>query len=174
MVLKRVCQFALCASLLVWAGSAPADEYRADEFLGLDLSTALLSPKPLGPPNEFAPVAVEARNDARQALAEPKADRKIVVRTMRVLTKNVVRTTRVVPKNVVAATKPRVAAPKHQVAATKPRVAAPKHQVVAAKPRVVARTEIARRHTNPLDAQAMDTRIQVWPCRSGGICDWKR
>ena len=146
MVLKRVCQFALCASLLVWAGSAPADEYRADEFLGLDLSTALLSPKPLGPPNEFAPVAVEARNDARQGLAEPKADRKIVVRTMRVLTKNAVRTTRVVPKNVVA----------------------------AAKPRVVARTEIARRHTNPLDAQAMDTRIQVWPCRSGGICDWKR
>jgi hypothetical protein len=39
---------------------------------------------------------------------------------------------------------------------------------------MVARTEIARRHTNPLDAQAMDTRIQVWPCKSGGICDWKR
>jgi len=160
MVLKRVCQFALCASLLVWAGSAPADEYRADEFLGLDLSTALLSPKPLGPPNEFAPVAVEARNDARQGLAEPKADRKIVVRTTRVLTKNVMRTTHVMPKN--------------NVAAARPRVSAPKHQVAAAKPRMVARTEIARRHTNPLDAQAMDTRIQVWPCKSGGICDWKR
>jgi len=24
------------------------------------------------------------------------------------------------------------------------------------------------------DAQALDTRIQVWPCRSGGICNWKR
>ncbi len=38
-----------------------------------------------------------------------------------------------------------------------------------------ATTHIARRHSNPLDAQARDTRIQVWPCRSGGgICDWKR
>jgi hypothetical protein len=159
MVLKRVCQFVLCASLLV-AGSALADEYRADEFLGLDLSKAVLSPKRLGPPTEFAPVAVEARNDASQARAEPKADRKIVVRTTRVLTKNVMRTTHVMPKN--------------NVAAARPRVSAPKHQVAAAKPRMVARSEIARRHTNPLDAQAMDTRIQVWPCKSGGICDWKR
>jgi hypothetical protein len=159
MVLKRVCQFVLCASLLV-AGSALADEYRADEFLGLDLSKAVLSPKRLGPPTEFAPVAVEARNDASQARAEPKADRKIVVRTTRVLTKNVMRTTHVSLKN--------------NVAAARPRVSAPKHQVAAAKPRMVARTEIARRHTNPLDAQAMDTRIQVWPCKSGGICDWKR
>ena len=37
------------------------------------------------------------------------------------------------------------------------------------KPRAVARTKLVRRHTNPLDAQASDTRIQVWPCRSGGI-----
>jgi hypothetical protein len=40
----------------------------------------------------------------------------------------------------------------------------------AAKPR----TTLAHRHTNPLDAQAFDTRIQVWPCRSGGICNWQR
>jgi hypothetical protein len=32
----------------------------------------------------------------------------------------------------------------------------------------------ARRHTNPLDAQASDTRVQVWPCKSGGICNWQR
>jgi hypothetical protein len=38
----------------------------------------------------------------------------------------------------------------------------------------VARTQLARRHSNPLDAQAFDTRIQVWPCRSGGICNWQR
>jgi len=151
MVLKRVYQFALCASLLLWAGSAPADEYRPDEFLGLDLSAAVLSPKRLGPPTEFAPVAVEAR-------AEPKAERKILVRTTRVLTKNVVHTARVVRSARVA--------PKHDVVA-KPRVASP-------KPRIVASTKLARRHSNPLDAQAMDTRIQVWPCRSGGICDWKR
>ena len=41
------------------------------------------------------------------------------------------------------------------------------------KPRAVP-TRLARRHGNPLDAQAMVTRVQVWPCRSGGICNWKR
>jgi hypothetical protein len=173
MVLKRVCQFAFCASLLVWAGSTSADEYRPDEFFGLDLSQAVLSPKRLGPPTEFAPVAVEAR-------ADPKAERKILVRTTRVLARNVVRTARAVPKHIVRTA--RVApknvvrtarvVPKPNVIAAKPRVAA--RHVVAAKPRVTARTNIARRHTNPLDAQAMDARIQVWPCRSGGICDWKR
>src|SRR3954471_3917826 len=44
----------------------------------------------------------------------------------------------------------------------------------AEKPRAPARTKLARRHGNPLDAQASDTRIQVWPCRSGGICNWQR
>jgi hypothetical protein len=24
------------------------------------------------------------------------------------------------------------------------------------------------------DAEAFDTRVQVWPCKSGGICDWQR
>jgi hypothetical protein len=161
MVLKRVYQFALCASLLLWAGSAPADEYRPDEFLGLDLSEAVLSPKRLGPPTEFAPVAVEAR-------AEPKAERKILVRTTRVLTKNVVRTAPVVPNKVVRSAR---VVPKNAVRTAR---VAPKHNVIAAKPVVVARTKLARRHSNPLDAQAMDTRVQVWPCRSGGICDWKR
>ena len=47
-------------------------------------------------------------------------------------------------------------------------------QVSAAKPRGVARTKLVRWHGNPLDAQAFDTRIQVWPCRSGGICSWQR
>jgi hypothetical protein len=44
----------------------------------------------------------------------------------------------------------------------------------AEKPGAAARTKVVRRHTNPLDAQASDTRIQVWPCRSGGICNWQR
>jgi len=46
--------------------------------------------------------------------------------------------------------------------------------VSAEKPRGAARTRLAHRHRNPLDAQAMDTRIQVWPCKSGGICKWKQ
>jgi hypothetical protein len=55
--------------------------------------------------------------------------------------------------------------------------AAPKIRVAharAEKPRAPARTKVVRRHTNPLDAQAFDTRIQVWPCKSGGICNWQR
>jgi hypothetical protein len=35
------------------------------------------------------------------------------------------------------------------------------------------RTRLAHRHSNPLDAQAFDARIQVWPCKSGGICNWR-
>jgi hypothetical protein len=45
---------------------------------------------------------------------------------------------------------------------------------VRSQPRGAARTRLAHRHGNPLDAQASDTRIQVWPCRSGGICNWQR
>jgi hypothetical protein len=43
------------------------------------------------------------------------------------------------------------------------------------RPRGTARTKLAHRRGNPLDAQAMDSRIQTWPCRpgSGGICGWK-
>jgi hypothetical protein len=65
------------------------------------------------------------------------------------------------------------AVPKHVVAAPK----AAKTRIVharAEKPRPRAPTKLVRRHTNPLDAQASDTRIQVWPCTSGGICNWQR
>lgn len=41
------------------------------------------------------------------------------------------------------------------------------------KPRGTARTKLTRRQSNPLDSQARDTRIQKWPCTSGGICDWQ-
>jgi hypothetical protein len=55
--------------------------------------------------------------------------------------------------------------------------ATPKIRVTHARadePRAAARTKLVRRHSNPLDAQAFDTRIQVWPCKSGGICNWQR
>ena len=137
MALKNVFAAALCTGLLILGGPALADEYRASEFLGMDLSKAVLSPKRLGPQTEFAPVAIEAKTDHAQVQAEQKPEAKVV------------RTTRV-----------------KQVA---PRVAlAP-----AAKPRAPARAKLARR-SNPLDAQAHDTRIQTWPCKSGGICNWQR
>ncbi len=131
MVLKGV-SAAVVVAALAWGGIAAAADYRPDEFLGLDLSKALLSPKQLGPPNRFAPVPVEAQ-------AEPKeAPRKIATERVRGL--------------------------------AEPKVAHARPQ----GRRGSGRTRLAHRHTNPLDAQAMDTRIQVWPCRSGGICSWKR
>ena len=138
MVLKSAFAAALCTGLLMSGGAALADEYRADQFLGLDLSQAVLSPKRLGPETQFAPVRIEARTDRRP------------VKTERV----------VVSKE---------AAPKPQMAQER----VEKSERVA-KPRPAARTKLARRHSNPLDAQARDTRIQKWPCTSGGICGWQR
>ena len=123
------------ATLLLLGGASMAAGYPPDEFFGLDLSKAVLSPTPLGPPTEFAPVAVQAKGDRT---SDDAAD---VVRA-----------------------EPRVAPP-HRKAATQARGEASK---------AATRGRLAPRHGNPLDAQAMDTRIQVWPCRSGGICNWKQ
>lgn len=72
------------------------------------------------------------------------------------------------------ATAPKAAAKSAQAArpaiAKPPAVAKPR---VAAKPRPAAKSKTARR-SNPLDANAADTRMQVWPCRSGGICNWRK
>jgi hypothetical protein len=127
---KKVSAAILCAALLAWSGTSFADEYRPDEFLGLDLSQALLSPKRLGPATEFAPVRIEA-------MADPKP-----VRTER-------------------------------ITRAKTQVSTHVAHARAEKPRGAARIKLARRHGNPLDAQASDTRIQAWPCKSGGICNWR-
>ena len=74
MGLKRVSIFVFSAVFVACTGPALADQYRAEEFLSLDLSQAVLSPKRLGPPAEFAPVAVEARSDAAQTPEEPSVD----------------------------------------------------------------------------------------------------
>ena len=132
MVLKHFFTAAICTTLLAWSGPSFADQYRPGEFLGLDLSKAVLSPKPLGPPAQFAPVPIEANSGspAAQARAEPKA-----------VTTTVVRKSKVAERT--------------------------------EKPRGAARIKLARRHSNPLDAQASDRRIQVWPCNTGGICNWQ-
>ena len=136
MVLRNVFIAAICATTLAWSGVSIADEYRPDEFLGLDLSRAVLSPKPLGPAAGFAPgpldVNVNRGSNRAQARAEPVAAPKIVVH--------------------------------------KTRVAQPR----AEQPHSAARTKLAHHHRSPLDAQAFDARVQVWPCKSGGICSWKR
>ncbi len=137
MAARRVFAAVACATFVALGTPASADQYRPHEFLSLDLARAVLSPKRLGPPAEFAPVAVQARTDANSVVAEPKAGQQPTARASRLTEKPV------------------------------------------AKPRGAARTKLARRHGNPrqgnpLDAQAMDRSIQTWPCRSGGICSWKR
>jgi hypothetical protein len=59
---------------------------------------------------------------------------------------------------------------KADAAAPEPTVKAARAAVRPHQPR--RKMAVARR--NPLDAQASDSRIQVWPCRSGAICNWKR
>jgi len=168
MVLKRfvpaLVPALICAGSLALASAAMADEYRADEYLGLDLSKAVLSPKPLGPPQQFAPVAVEAKGDRNDRGSEANWAR------------NDLKTE---PRKV-AVQDVKVTAP---LRATGPLRVTHPHRVThmasedraSAKPKGSARIRLAHRHRNPLDAQAMDTRIQKWPCRAGegGICDWK-
>jgi hypothetical protein len=145
MVLKNVVPAIIGTTLLAWSGLAVADEYRPGEFLGLDLSKAVLSPKPLGPAQQFVPVQIEARTDRGNARAPARAEVKVE------------------PKIVV-----------HKTRVVRSHSAKPVVHARAEKPRGAARTKLARRHGNPLDAQAFDTRIQAWPCKSGGICNWKR
>ena len=151
MVLKSAFVAAVCGGLLALAGAAAADEYRPSEFLQLDLSKAVLSPKRLGPETQFAPVDIEAKTDRAQADADASDSSKPAVRKIHVAKTHLAKTH--VGKTHVEKTR-----------AESPRAAVHTN----------ARVKLARRHGNPLDAQAADTRIQTWPCRSGGICNWQR
>ena len=85
---KSVFAAVIFASLLTSTAALAAEQYRAGEFLGLDLSKAALSPKLLGPMSKFEPVPVHAKADQgsedAQARAEPKAEPNVVVRKTRV------------------------------------------------------------------------------------------
>ena len=164
MALKSIFAAVWWAAVLA-AGSSWADEYRPDEFLSLDLSKAALSPKPLGPSAQFEPGPGEAKADPQSSAAHVEATPAHVEATPAHV--------EAAPKHVEATSKHVEAAPKHANAAPK----AGKTRIVharPAKPRPPAPTKLVRRHSNPLDAQASDTRIQVWPCKSGGICNWQR
>jgi hypothetical protein len=152
MVLKQLVPALVAAALVAGGSVAFADEYRPSEFLGLDLSRAVLSPKLLGPPTQFAPVAVEAKSDVK---GDAKSDTSSEANWAR----NALKTE---PKKVAVENV-------HVVHARKAT------HVAVEKPKGAARTKLAHRHGNPLDAQAMDTRIRKWPCKSGGggICGWK-
>ncbi|MFO1107997.1 MAG: hypothetical protein U1E61_02305 [Bradyrhizobium sp.] len=129
---ERILAAIACAALVALGTPARADDqYLPGEFLRLDLSKVVLSPKRLGPPAEFAPVAVEARSDASHVVATPRAGARRSAQTTRITQRT--------------------------------------HA-----PRTSAPTKLASRSGHPLDAQAMDRSIQTWPCRTGGICNWKR
>ena len=149
MVARSLVPLTLAAALLVSGGAFAAD-YRPGDFLNLDLSKAVLSKTPLGPPAEFAPVAVEAMSDIK---SDAKSDRGSEPAWAR-------NDLKVEPKQVSVRTVRAAHRPTHVASATR---------------HGAARVKLAHRHGNPLDARAMDTRVQTWPCRSGGgICDWKR
>ena len=132
---------ALFAAALLCSSASMAAEYRPEEYFSLDLSKAVLSPRPLGPLTAFEQVPIEAKADRA---SEPKWAREEL---------------KTEPKSVAAE-----------------RVTVPHRLTKAASltPKTPARTHLAHRHRNPLDAQAQDTRIQTWPCKSGGICNWKQ
>lgn len=179
MVLIRVFPALTGAVLLMLGCAAMAADYRADEFLSLDLSKAVLSPKRLGPPAEFAPVPLEAKGDiAKNDAAKTDAAKIDTAKSYDAKTD--------APKSDIATTQPAQPGPERR--ALSHRGSAVAHARIE-KPRGAARTKLAHRQGNPLDAQARDTRIQTgriqshriqtprvqtWPCNSGGICNWKQ
>ncbi len=139
----------ICAVILSWSGLARAEQYRPSEFLTLDLSKAVLSPKPLGPASGFIPGPLDVKTD--NGSAGFRANTEAVT------------------------TETAQAQPATTEAKAAPTITVHKTRIVhAEKPRGSTRTKLAKRHGSPLDAQAFDARVQVWPCRSGGICNWKR
>ena len=158
MAVRRISMIAIGAAALVWGGLSAAQQYRPDEFLSLDLSRAVLSPTPLGPAETFKPgpldVTVDRESNAAHAnaelLIEPKA---VPAATFHAGHKSATRT-----------------APKR--AASGPRVA--NARVERPTPPRAPRALVALHGRNPMEAQARDTSIQVWPCKSGGICNWRR
>jgi hypothetical protein len=152
MVLKKFFIAAIGIAALAWSGLSAAQQYRPDEFLNLDLSRAALSPKPLGPATSFTPgpldVTVDRGNVAVQAntesASEPKSDSKSA---------------------------PMATAHVESRPSTKTTLKTAASGIRAAhKPRAL----IALHQRNPVEAQARDAPVQVWPCKSGGICNWKR
>jgi hypothetical protein len=106
MVLKSFFTALVGAALMLAGGAAAAADYRPDELLNLDLSKAVLSPTPLGPPAEFAPVPVEAKSEPSGLLAGNDA-KKVAVQRIKL-----------------AHVRPAVARPTVHVAQTKPHRAA--------------------------------------------------
>lgn len=149
MVPKGIFPALVGTALLLGSSTVWAADYRPDEFLNLDLSKAVLSPKRLGPSTQFAKVPIEAKSEPSGIVAQNANPRKVAVE-------------RVKRAPARAALKP----PAHR----RSQVA----QARGEKRRGAGPVRLAHRHRNPMNAEAMDTRIQKWPCNPdyGGICAW--
>lgn len=126
----------LCTITAVFSGFSAADEYRANDFLGLDLSRAVLSPMPLGPASGFVQGPLRVTADRGGGFGQTKP---------------------------APMAHPNVAG--SNAASVRPGIQ---------PPRLLARTRTAHHHRSLLDAQDSDSGIHVWPCKSDGICSWKR
>ena len=166
MVLNRVWLAAFGVMVLAWSGLSVAQQYQPDEFLNLDPTRAVLSPKPLGPATSFTPgpldVRVDRSKDAAPSTAEFVVDPKIVPAA-----------------TVHAENKPESKPENKSTARTALRTLASGRRMAHARaersaPHHAPRALVALHGRNPMEAQARDTGIQVWPCKAGGICNWKR
>jgi hypothetical protein len=171
MVLKYMVAMACLGALAVTAPACAAD-YQPDDYLNLDLSKAVLSPRPLGPSARFESVPVEAKADRARTAARPDMGgdpRKVATTRIRVARPRMAG--RDIPVRSLAVRNPAV----RNVAVRHVPVRVARSQESKERPRGAGRVRLAHRHGNPLDAQAMDTRIQTWPCRpgNGGICQWR-
>lgn len=161
MVLRHVWFAVLGVAALGWSGVTAAQQYRADEFLNLDLSRAVLSPKPLGPAATFTPGPLAVTIDRGTNAARADAELLVEPRTVAIA--------RVHVEAKAAAKSPTRTALRTTTSRT--RVAHARRELSASH---APRALVALHKRNPMEAQARDTEIQVWPCKSRGICNWKR
>jgi hypothetical protein len=156
MILRHIWFAAIGVTALAWSGLVAAQQYRADELLHLDLSRAVLSPKPLGPAATFAPgpldVTIDRGTNAVQANGESEVEPKPV------------------PTATVHVEGSATTAPGTATSGIRAAAHARAERSVSRKPHAL----VALHQRNPVEAQARETKIQVWPCKSGGICGWKR
>jgi hypothetical protein len=157
MVLRNVFIAGIGVAALAWSDPSLAQQYRAGEFLNLDLSSAVLSPKPLGPATSFTPGPLDVTVDRGNDDTQPHAESVVEPKTVPAATVHVERKSATQTKFGSAASRMRAA-----------------HVRAERSARHAPRALVALHGRNPLEAQARDTRIQVWPCKSGGICHWKR
>jgi hypothetical protein len=153
MFLRSLSIGAIGVAILAWGGVAAAEQYRAGDFLRMDLSRAVLSPKPLGTGAGFTPgpLNVTMGKVAVQASAAMQVEPKPLQ------TSSIKAETTVVPKT---ALKTATSGLRSAHARTESR-------------RQTPRSLVALHGRSPAEAQARDVKVQVWPCRSGGICNWK-